>query len=147
MRSNLSESISGTVFFCDDMLPEIGFEFEYLFSIVARKARDLEGKKIYRLREWPGASEYGLDGQDIGVDRVAILNDDTVVAIQCKCYKEEHKVNKKDVEKFLAGSQNQVFNLRWLVTTSDLTDQVEKMLKNTNIKKKKENLSLFKNTY
>lgn len=111
-----------------------GREFEKLFATVARQAPELAVKHIYQMGEWPAAASHGLDGQDIGVDRVAVLHSGEVVAVQCKCYDESRKVQKSDVQNFLAGSQNQAFDMRWLVTTSDLTDNVRKMLANTNIK-------------
>ena len=111
-----------------------GLEFEKLFSIVAQNDPDLEVKHIYKLSEWPDAAKFGLDSRDIGVDRVAILKDGTRVAIQCKCYEDEYKINANDVDRFLGGSQNKAFDLRWLVATCDLTGPVWKMISNTNIR-------------
>ena len=111
-----------------------GLEFEKLFSIVAQNDPDLEVKHIYKLSEWPDAAKFGLDSRDIGVDRVAILKDGTRIAIQCKCYEDEYRVSKDDVQSFLAGSGNEAFDLRWLVATCDLTGPVWKMISNTNIR-------------
>lgn len=113
---------------------EKGLAFEALFSVVAQQAPELEVKAIYKLSEWAEASKYGLDGRDIGVDRVAILHSGERVAVQCKCYEDDRPVQKAEVQSFLAGSQNEAFHLRWLVTTSDLTGPVSQMLKSTNIR-------------
>ena len=113
---------------------DIGREFEDLFSLVADNMPEFEARHVYRLAEWPDVSKYGLDGRDIGVDRVVELTNGDVVAVQCKCYEHEHKVSKADIQKFLSGSQNDAFALRWLVTTSDLSDTAHRMLKNTNVR-------------
>ena len=117
-----------------DNAAQKGREFERLFVAVARQDAGLAVEHICRMGEWPDAARHGLDGRDIGVDQVAVLTSGEVVAVQCKCYEEGHKVQKSDVQKFLAGSQNEAFDLRWLVTTSDLTDNVHKMIANTNIR-------------
>ena len=112
----------------------MGLAFEEVFSYIATRIPELEVKEIYKISEWPEAKEYGLDGRDIGVDRVAILTSGEKVAIQCKCYAEDKDITKMDVRNFLSGSQNKVFDLRWIVTTGNLSSSVERMLKNTNVK-------------
>lgn len=117
-----------------DSVAALGLQFEDLFSVVALNAPELEVKEIYRLSQWADAPKYRLSGRDIGVDRVAILNDGSVVAIQCKCYDENNTVGKNDIQKFMSGSQNDAFQQRWIVTTSALNDVARRMIEGTNVK-------------
>ena len=110
-----------------------GLAFEELFSLVAKNEPDLEVRDIWKPGNWPERAKYGLDGRDIGVDRIAKLNSGDTVAIQCKCYAEKNHVSKSDVQKFLSGSQNEAFNKRWLIVTLPITDIVKRMLAKTNI--------------
>ncbi len=80
----------------------------------------------------------GLSGQDIGVDLVALHRDGTWIAIQCKCYAATHRVTKADVQSFLAGSLDktqEVFGLRWIVTTSRWGRTAENLIKDTNVRR------------
>ena len=113
---------------------DLGRGFEKLFCQIAHKSPELEIVSIYPIAEWPDAHKYGLDGRDIGVDLVAVLSSGDRVAIQCKAYSSDKLVDKDDVSKFLAGSQNSAFTLRWLVITSGINDNVRQMIKNTNIR-------------
>ena len=60
--------------------------------------------------------------RDIGIDLVAERSDSSLIAVQCKCYDEEHRIGKRDVDSFLAASQlshdgELVFSHRWVVST------------------------------
>ena len=59
----------------------------------------------------------GLDGRDIGIDLVAKRTTGEWIAIQCKCYDESHILSKTEIDKFLGGSQQAIFRLRWAVAT------------------------------
>ncbi len=113
---------------------DLGRSFEKLFCQVAIKSPELEIESIYPIAQWPDAHKHALDGRDIGVDLVAVLTSGDTVAIQCKAYSSNTPVSRDDVRNFLAGSQNSVFTLRWLVTTSGINDNVRQMLVNTNVK-------------
>ena len=39
------------------------------------------------------------------------------VGIQCKCYEDRYTLGKGEIDKFLGGSQQPVFHLRWIVAT------------------------------
>ena len=85
---------------------------------IALQEPELEVGEIWRWVDWPMREELtGLDGQDIGVDLVARRLTGEWVAIQCKCYDDKHTLGKGEVDKFLGGSQQEVFGLRWIVTT------------------------------
>jgi len=114
-----------------DSVAELGLQFEDLFSVVALNAPELDVKEIYRMSEWADIAQHQLSGRDVGVDRVAVLNDGKVVAIQCKCYDENNKVSKKDITNFLSGSVDDDFDQRWLVTTSALNANARRMIERT----------------
>lgn len=102
---------------------EKGLWFEQLFTRVALQEPEFELTQIHRWADWPDRHVLtGLDGRDIGIDLVAERADGTRIAVQCKCYDDEHRIGKRDINSFLAASQlardNQpVFSHRWVVTT------------------------------
>ncbi|MDR2761818.1 MAG: DEAD/DEAH box helicase family protein, partial [Planctomycetaceae bacterium] len=70
---------------------------------------------------------------DTGIDLVAEMRDGSgFVAIQCKCYSEGHKIQKPDIDSFLAASSKKDFVRRILVATSDLGKNAEDAVKNQN---------------
>ena len=78
---------------------------------------EFEVKNAYRWANWPDRERLtDFSASDPGIDLVAVTNDDKLVAIQCKCYKEEDTVQREDINSFLAVSGSP-FNMRWIVTT------------------------------
>lgn len=97
---------------------EKGLWFEQLFMRVAVTQPEFEIDEIWRWQDWPERESLtGLDGRDIGIDLVARRNSGEFVAIQCKCYEEKRTLGKGEIDKFLGGSQQKVFALRWIVAT------------------------------
>ena len=97
---------------------EKGRWFEQLFMRVALQRPEFEIEDIWRWPDWPDREALtGLDGRDIGVDLVARRTSGEWVAIQCKCYDEGRTIPKGEIDKFLGGSQQPVFRLRWIVAT------------------------------
>ncbi len=97
---------------------EKGHWFELLFMRVARQQPEFEIDGIWRWSDWPERERLtGLDGRDVGIDLVARRTTGEWVAIQCKCYDERRRIGKGEIDKFLGGSQNPVFGLRWIVAT------------------------------
>ena len=114
---------------------EKGRAFERLFLRVARRAPELEVKKIWRWGQWPRLAEHEFDGgRDIGIDLVAETNAGTLVAIQCKCYDENHKVTKGDVEGFIAAANKEKFPLRWFVATCDYNAVAQKLIAQNDVR-------------
>ncbi len=112
---------------------EKGRWFEQLFMRVARQLPELEIDEIVRWADWAEREELtGLDGRDIGVDLVARRTNGDWVAIQCKCYDDRHRLGKGEIDKFLGGSQQPVFRLRWIVATCRWGENADKAILNAN---------------
>ena len=110
---------------------EKGHWFEQLFMRIARQEPEFEIDGIWRWADWPEREELtGLDGRDIGIDLVARRTSGEWVAIQCKCYDERRTLGKGHIDKFLGGSQQPVFGLRWIVATCRWGPIAERAIRN-----------------
>ena len=112
---------------------EKGRWFEQLFMRIARQEPEFEIDKIWRWPDWPERKDLtGLDGRDIGIDLVARRNSGEWVAIQCKCYDDKHVLGKSGIDKFLGGSQQSIFRMRWVVATCRWGPNAERAIQNAN---------------
>ena len=104
---------------------EKGEKFEKLVIEVLEYLPEYEIKKAYRWKDWPDRKRImQLNAKDLGIDLIAIQDDDKIIAIQCKCFKQA-SVTKKDVDSFLAlSSQPEIFSQRWIVSTSEWTNNL-----------------------
>ena len=110
---------------------EKGRWFEQLFARIARQQPEFEIDEIWRWPEWPEREALtGLDGRDIGIDLVARRTTGEWVAIQCKCYEDRHTLGKGEIDKFLGGSQQPIFRLRWIVATCRWGPNAERAIQN-----------------
>lgn len=110
---------------------EKGRWFEQLFMRVALQQPEFEIDDIWRWPDWPEREALtGLDGRDIGIDLVARRISGELVAIQCKCYEDRRILRKGEIDKFLGGSQQQVFRLRWIVATCRWGPNAERAIRN-----------------
>ncbi len=110
---------------------EKGRWFEQLFMRLALQQPEFEIDRIWRWPDWPEREELtGLDGRDMGVDLVAQRTSGEYVAIQCKCYDERHTLGKGEIDKFLGGSQQPIFRLRWIVATCRWGPIAERAIRN-----------------
>ncbi|MDE0314676.1 MAG: restriction endonuclease [Candidatus Poribacteria bacterium] len=71
---------------------------------------------VYLWAEWAD-NQPGFDRVDLGIDLVAIERDGGVCAIQCKCYAEDKRVSKSDIDTFISQSNRQPFTARIFVDT------------------------------
>ncbi|WP_208442204.1 DEAD/DEAH box helicase [Bartonella raoultii] len=88
-------------------------------------------EKVESYFEW-AKKRKDWNKNDIGIDLVAKLrNQEGYVAIQCKFYKADHQISKKDIDSFIAASGKDIFKYRLLVdsTEVELTDNVNAMIK------------------
>ena len=98
---------------------------------IALQRPEFEVDEIWRWPDWPEREELtGLDGRDIGIDLVARRTSGEWVAIQCKCYDEGRTLAKGEIDKFLGGSQQPVFRLRWIVATCRWGPNAERAIAN-----------------
>ena len=74
---------------------------------------------VWTFGEW--AANNGEDGRDTGIDLVAKLRDqEGFVAIQCKFYSPQHRVQKKDIDSFLSASSRDPFVYRVVIDTTEV---------------------------
>ena len=83
---------------------------------------EFEIAEIHRWKLWDGKPKHlpNRTNQDLGIDAVARLNSGEWVAIQCKCKADGNEVTKAELDSFVSGSQQPLFALRWIVSTSPL---------------------------
>ena len=110
---------------------EKGRWFEQLFMRIVRHQPEFEVEDIWRWADWPDREALtGLDGRDIGIDLVARRTTGELVAVQCKCYDDRHTLAKGEIDKFLGGSQQPIFRLRWIVATCRWGPNAERAIQN-----------------
>lgn len=97
-------------------------------------------KYVWMWNEFPGNKDFG--GKDTGIDLVALTFEGDYWAIQCKCYKEDGRINKAEVDSFLSTSsrdfkndqlQTVSFSKRiWVSTTNNWSSNAEETIRNQN---------------
>ncbi len=108
---------------------EKGRWFENLTKRLFQTQPELDVAEVHRWTDWPEREALtGLDGRDRGIDLVVRLHTGQWVAVQCKCYAEHERVGKGQIDSFLAFSQRQPFQLRWIVATCQWTRNAESEL-------------------
>ena len=88
---------------------------------------------VWLYSDWAKANpEFGLSAKDTGIDLVAkTQGTDEYHAIQCKCYAEDYKLQKKDIDSFFTASGQKPFTHRIIVaTTNNWSDNAEASLFN-----------------
>ena len=71
---------------------------------------------VYLWKEWAALhTEY--DATDIGIDLVARESNGEYCAIQCKCFSEDTRVSKRQIDSFISASASELFTKRILVHT------------------------------
>ena len=83
---------------------------------------------VYLWKEWAALrTEY--DGVDTGIDLVARESNGEYCAIQCKCFAEDTRVTKPQIDSFVAASAGKLFTKRILVHTgSELGPNVRRTI-------------------
>ncbi len=72
--------------------------------------------EVYLWGEW-AENQPGFDLVDRGIDLVAIERTGGICAIQCKCYAEDKRISKSDIDTFISESNRQPFTARIFVDT------------------------------
>lgn len=77
-----------------------------------------EYEDAWLFADW--ASANNVDARDTGIDAVAkIRGEDTFCAIQCKFYREGHRIQKADIDSFFTASGKRHFSRRLIIDTTD----------------------------
>lgn len=112
---------------------EKGTYFEEL--IVCYLRNEASYKELYSdvwdYSQWAKAHpEYNLSAKDTGIDLVAKTHGTNEFhAIQCKCYAEDYRLQKKDIDSFFTASGQTPFTNRIIVsTTNNWSDNAENAL-------------------
>ena len=97
-----------------------------------------ELKEVWLWNEFPYRNDFG--GKDTGIDIVAKTYKDEYWAIQCKCYQEETRITKPEVDTFLStsskiffdenGAQQKFSHRLWVSTTNKWNAEAENTIKN-----------------
>lgn len=99
---------------------EKGTYFERLVKVWLENAPTQRNQfaRVLTFAEW--AKETGRDQRDTGIDLVAELADGPGdwCAIQCKFYREGHRIQKADIDSFFTASGKQPFARRLIVDTT-----------------------------
>jgi predicted helicase len=76
---------------------------------------------VWLFSDWAKAHpEFGISAKDTGVDLVALTRGSNEYhAIQCKCYAEDYRLQKKDIDSFFTASGQKPFSHRIIVTTTN----------------------------
>ena len=72
--------------------------------------------EVYLWSEW-GELRPEFDGKDMGIDLVAQERDGGYCAIQCKCYAEDKRISKGDLDSFISESNREPYTARIFVDT------------------------------
>jgi len=109
---------------------EKGTYFEELILVYFRNESTYADlySDVWLYSDW--AKEYGRDGKDTGIDLVAkTRGTDEYHAIQCKCYAEDYRLRKADIDSFFTASGQKPFSHRIIVsTTNNWSDNAEAAL-------------------
>jgi predicted helicase len=76
---------------------------------------------VWLFSDWAKAHpDFGISAKDTGVDLVALTRGSNEYhAIQCKCYAEDYRLQKKDIDSFFTASGQKPFSHRIIVTTTN----------------------------
>lgn len=95
-------------------------------------------KKVWLWSEFPYKASFG--GHDVGIDLVAQTTEGEYWAIQCKCYQEDNRISKEEVDTFLstsgrsfnddAGNQISFKHRLWVSTTNNWSSKANETLQN-----------------
>lgn len=99
-------------------------------------------KYVWMWNEFPANKDFG-GGKDTGIDLVAMtFEGGDYWAIQCKCYKENGRINKAEVDSFLSTSSRDFKNDQfqttgfakriWISTTNNWSSNAEETIRNQN---------------
>jgi predicted helicase len=68
--------------------------------------------EIWLWNEFPSRNDFGAGEKDLGIDLVARTKDGDYWAVQCKCYKEDARIDKPKVDTFLSASGRSFYDTK-----------------------------------
>ena len=97
-----------------------GTAFEKLVAawLVVDPVQRQRFERVQPWRDW--ARGRGLDRRDTGIDLVGTLFEGSFVAIQCKVFDVNRKIEKKDIDSFISASAKPEFAERLIVETTKI---------------------------
>ncbi len=99
---------------------EKGAFFERAIRDFLRESPEYSFENVWLWPNWPDLKKHSFSKKDLGIDLVAREKETgTFWAIQCKCFDENHQVNKADIDSFFAHSGKNPFKVRLIVTTTN----------------------------
>jgi predicted helicase len=122
-----------------------GYRFERLMQSFLLTYSQYDGlfSKIWLWDEFPSRHDFGSGDKDLGIDLVAKTKHGDYWAVQCKCYKEDVKIDKPKVDTFLSTSGKSFFDTEeagkklnfayrlWIDTTKEgFNNEAEATIKN-----------------
>jgi predicted helicase len=116
---------------------EKGTYFERLTKVWLENAPTQKPQfiRVVMFSDW--AAENRFDQRDTGIDLVAQLADspDDWCAIQCKFYREGHRIQKGDIDSFFTASGKRPFTRRMIVDTTGVqwSEHADEALRNQNV--------------
>ncbi|MDR2170016.1 MAG: DEAD/DEAH box helicase family protein [Planctomycetaceae bacterium] len=105
-----------------------GSRFEEVVQIYLSEEPEykVQYKNVFLWDQWDRRT-----AADTGIDLVAEMRDGSgFVAVQCKCFDSAHKIQKSDIDSFLAVSSKRDFVRRILVITSELGKNAADAIRN-----------------
>jgi predicted helicase len=124
---------------------EKGTYFERLVKVWLENAptQKAQFSRVLMFSDW--AAENRFDQRDVGIDLVAQLADspNDWCAIQCKFYREGHRIQKGDIDSFFTASGKRPFTRRLIVDTTGVqwSEHAEEALVGQNVDTKRIGLS------
>jgi len=91
-----------------------GYRFERLMQLFLKTYpvyADLF-TKVWLWNEFPSRNDFGAGDKDLGIDLVAMTKFGEYWAIQCKCYKEDARIDKPKVDTFLSASGRSFYDTK-----------------------------------
>ncbi|MDO8727916.1 MAG: DEAD/DEAH box helicase family protein [Candidatus Methanoperedens sp.] len=118
-----------------------GARFEHLMKgyLLTNPIYENIFEKVWLWNEFPHSDRFGTS--DLGIDLVALTKNKEYWAIQCKCYQEDTRIDKKHVDSFLAtssrvfsidGKEERFSHRLWISTTNKWGQNAEETLHNQN---------------
>ncbi|MDE2842099.1 MAG: DEAD/DEAH box helicase family protein, partial [Chloroflexota bacterium] len=124
-------------------VPTGGKWLERLTAQMAPYIKEWDISHCWTWAEWPDRESLlpGTSNQDNGIDAVAVDSSGNLIAIQCKSRQLDESghgedIARKEINSFIAESENELYTQRWLVTNGDNRHSARAERTNSQLSKK-----------